>query len=220
MLAIHADLNLTGLQKAARSFGAKQMPFATALALTRLAQGVSAAETQAVIDTFDNPTPFTQKGFRVQPARKSEPVAYVMAKDIAAQYLAPYVFGGDRSLGNKKAMIVPRDVALNQYGNLTRNKLASLKGKPGVFVGKVKTKKGAVISGVWQRPMIAAASGKRGKKAAPKPSGGLKLLIQFEDTTPAPKHLPFFERAKAYVRANAAAEFQAALRQALSTARR
>lgn len=216
MFTIKADFDLSPLQRAAKTFGAEQMPFASALALTRLAKGVSAEETQAVIDTFENPTPFTQKGFRVQPATKTEQVAYVLAKDIAGRYLAPYVFGGARSLGNKRAMLVPRNVAVNQYGNLARNKLASLRGKPGVFVGKVTTRKGKVVSGVWQRP---AAAAKGGKGGAVKQSG-LKLLIQFEDTTPAPKHLPFFERAQTYIKANAKDEFTAALRQALSTARR
>jgi hypothetical protein len=215
MFTITANLELSGLQRAAKALGAKQIPFATALALTRLAQGVSAAETVAVIDTFDSPTPFTQKGFRVTPATKRELVAYVNAKDIVAQYLAPYVAGGNRSLGAKQAMLVPRGVATNQYGNLSRNKLKTLKGKPNVFVGQIKTRKGKLINGVWQRPTAAARKGKASRSA----QSGLKLLIQFEDTTEAPKHFPFFERARAYVAANAKDEFAAALRQAFATAR-
>lgn len=216
MLAIRADFDLSGLQRAASAVRSDQMRFATALALTQLAQGVSAEETDAVIDTFDNPTPFTQKGFRVAPAKKNDPVAYVHAKDIAAQYLAPYVFGGQRSMGRKKAMLVPRGVATNQYGNLARTKLSSLKAKQNVFVGQIKTRKGKLINGVWQRPTAAARKGKVGRAA----QSGLKLLIQFEDTTEAQKHFPFYERARAYVAANAGNEFAAALRQAFATARK
>ncbi len=217
MVAIKADFDLSGLQRAAKAFGAEQMPFAEALALTRLAQGVAADESEAVRQTFENPTPFTQKSFAVTPATKKNRVAYVRAKDIAARYLAPYVFGGERSLGSKKAMLVPRNVAVNQYGNLSRNKLATLRGKKNVFIGQVKTKKGKTISGVWQRPAAVPSKGKKGAAAS---SSGLTLLIQFEDTTPAPKHLPFHERAKAYVAKHAKDEFTAALRQAFETARR
>jgi hypothetical protein len=217
MLAVKANFDLSGLQRAARAFGAEQIPFAQALALTRLAQGVSADEAQTVRETFDNPTPFTQKSFSVTPATKKTPIAYVRAKDIAARYLAPYVFGGERSLGSKKAMLVPRNVALNQYGNLSRNKLATLRGKQNVFIGQVKTKKGKTISGVWQRPVAAPT---KARKGAPAAASGLTLLIQFEDTTPAPKHLPFHERAQAYVAKHAKDEFTAALRQAFDTARR
>jgi hypothetical protein len=135
----------------------------------------------------------------------------VQARKIAAQYLAPYVYGEDRFLGGKKAMLVPRDVGLNQFGNLPRNKLKTLKGKPNIFVGTIKFKKsGKTISGIWQRPDNGLRrSGYRGTKGATRgaktassvagTATGLKLLIQFEDTTPAPKHLPFYERARAYV---------------------
>ena len=48
----------------------------------------------------------------------------------------------------------------------------------------------------------------------------LKLLVQFQDTTEAPKHLEFYETARAYVRANAKREFDAAFRKALATSKR
>lgn len=220
MLSINISADLSGLQRGLRAFGAKQVPFATALTLTRLAQGVSDQESDAVRETFDNPTPFTQKGFRVQPATKADQVAFVFAKDIAAQYLAPYVFGGPRWLGSKRAMLVPKGVATNQYGNLPRGKLQALKGKPGIFVGDVKTKGGKTIGGVWQRPVAAARPRGMRRGAIAQPRGGLKLLIRFEDTTQTRKHLPFYERAQAYVSRHARDEFTRALRQALATGRR
>jgi hypothetical protein len=113
----------------------------------------------------------------------------VQARKIAAQYLAPYVYGEDRFLGGKKAMLVPRDVGLNQFGNLPRNKLKTLKGKPNIFVGTIKFKKsGKTISGIWQRPDNGLRrSGYRGTKGATRgaktassvagTATGLKLLI-------------------------------------------
>ena len=211
--------DLRPLQRAFIVLGAKQVPFATSLALTALAKGVVAEETKAVDDTFKSPTPFTERAFRIDAASKSKPIAVVAIKDIQAQYLAPYIVGGPRFLGKKKGMLAPRSVALNQYGNLPKNKLRSLQGKPNIYIGPIKTKSGRVISGVWQRPTPARIG--RGKRGATKaaPAGKLKLLIQFEDTTPAPKHFAYFERARTYLKKNAAREFDIAMRRALSTAR-
>ncbi len=213
---IRADLK--PLQRAFVALGAKQVPFATSLALNNLAKGVAAQERVEIDKTFSTPTPFTENAFRIEVATKSNPIARVAAKDIQSTYLEPYVVGGVRSLGTKRGMLAPRAVSLNQYGNLTKGKLASLKGKPGVFIGKVTTRSGRVINGVWQRKAPAKAG--RGRKGAAKPQGGsLKLLIQFEDTTPVKKRFDFFGRANAYLKANAASEFDAALKRAFATAR-
>lgn len=213
---IRADLK--PLQRAFVALSAKQVPFATSLALNALAKGVAAQERDEVDQTFDKATPFTENAFRIEVATKARPIARVAAKDIQAEYLQPYVFGGVRSLGTKRGMLAPRAVSLNQYGNLTKGKLASLKGKPGVFIGKVTTRGGKVINGVWQRKAPAKVG--RGRKGAAKPQvGGLKLLIQFEDTTPVKKRFDFFGRANAYLKANAAREFDAALKRAFATAR-
>lgn len=217
MTSIDIRANLKPLQRAFIALSAKQVPFATSLALNTLAKGVVAQEKDEVSDTFDTPTPFTQNAFRTEAATKTRPIARVAVKDIQATYLEPYVVGGNRSLGTKRGMLAPRAVTLNQYGNLARGKLASLKGKPGVFIGKVTTRNGRVIDGVWQRPVRGIRrDGTKGSKGR----SGLKLLIQFEDTTPVRKRFDFFGRARAYLKANAAREFDAALKRAFATARR
>ncbi|MDR3408457.1 MAG: hypothetical protein P4L68_08165 [Methylovirgula sp.] len=230
MLNLDIKVDLKPMHRALLDLGNKQVTFAAAAALTKLAQGASDQETIAVKETFDRPTPFTQRGFRIVPATKGTLASFVLAKDIQAQYLAPYVFGGPRFLGSKRAMLVPKQVGVNQYGNLPRNKLAQLKGRSDIFIGPVKFKSGETINGVWQRPAVGIRrDGARGTKGATKGSKtasviasantGLKLLIRFEDTSDAPKHLPFMERARAYVTANARREFEVALRRALATAR-
>lgn len=219
MIALSIKADLRSLQRAFVGLGAKQVPFATSLTLNALAIGVSAEETKAVDQTFTSPTPFTEKAFRIQVATKSRPIAIVAAKDIQAEYLTPYVFGGERFLGTKRGMLAPRDIGLNQYGNLTKGKLASLKGKTSIFIGPITTKAGKTINGVWQRPAAPKVGRRRGKAVAA-PQGHLKLLIQFEDTSQVRKRLPFFERARAYVKANAAREFNVGMRRALATARR
>lgn len=229
MPAIDIRADLSGFHRSLIALKAKQVPFATALALTRLAKGAAASEADAIADTFDTPTPFTTRAVRIEPATKSKPVAVVALKDVQAQYLAPYVHGGLRALGGKRGMLVPREVGVNKYGNLTRNKLAQLKARPDVFIGTVKFRSGARVSGVWQRS--ATRRGDRYKGGGEYGTLGkhnlvagqrttLKLLIQFEDTTPAPKRLPFEQVVREYVHRNANAAFRDALRQALATARR
>lgn len=221
MLGVSIKGDLRPVHRAMIALRAQQVPFATSLALNALAKGVAAIETVAIAETFDTPTPFTQKAYRIEVATKGRPIAVVAAKDIQAQYLAPYVNGGSRFLGGKRGMLAPRGVGLNQYGNLTRGKMAALKAKPNVYIGPIKTKGGQVINGVWQRsgPRAGARKSKRAG-SAPAAGGKLKLLIQFEDTTAAPKHLPFEQLAKEYLRQNARREFDLALRRALATARR
>ena len=229
MISINIKANLKPLHQAMIAIGKEQVPFAMSLALNDLARGVRDLERDLVSDTFETPTPFTQNAFRIEVATKSKPIARVAAKDIQSAYLEPYVVGGNRSLGNKRGMLAPRGVGLNQYGNLSKGKLASLRAKPGVFVGAVTFKKGGkTINGVWQRGQTkrgarTKGNGSYGTKGKHHQAGGvrttLKLLIQFEDTTPVKKRLPFEQRARTYIERNAAAAFDAALRRALASAR-
>ena len=238
MLSIDFRADLSGMQRALFALKADQVPFAAAMAVTALARGVAQQETAVVEETFDNPTPFTRNAWRVTPGTKRAPIAYVRAKDIQAQYLEPYVHGGERWLGTKRGMLAPRQATLNQYGNLPRNALKRYQGRKDVFFGKVKFKKsGETVSGVWQRG-VGAGKGPEVSRGKRRKGGGeygtkgnnqsviggtrttLKLLVQFEDTTEAPKHLPFYETARAYVRANAKREFDAAFCKALAGKKR
>ena len=66
-----------------------------------------------------------------------------------------YVDGGTRFLGTKKGMLAPitSNIRLNAYGNLPRNKLKQLQGKPNIFIGPIKTKRG-IISGASYEGVI------------------------------------------------------------------
>jgi len=228
-VAVGIKGNLAPVHRAMMDLRAKQVPFAMSLALNNLAKGVAGIESDLIGKTFDSPTPFTEKAYRIEVATKARPIAIVAAKDIQAQYLEPYVVGGKRSLGAKRGMLSPRNIALNKYGNLTRNKLASLKGKPNVFIGPV-TLKGKTINGVWQRGATPRGARRKGggeygtKGKNTNLVGGarttLKLLIQFDDTTQVRKRLPFERAARSYLDRNARAAFEDALRRAVATARR
>lgn len=116
----------------------KQIPFATALALTKSAQAAQKDLIAAMSSHLDNPTPFTLRSTFVRPATKNKLVAEVGIKDFAAKgtpaarYLFPQIHGGKR--GDKRSeramrfagllkpgqYLIPGDDAkLNKYGNLT-----------------------------------------------------------------------------------------------------
>lgn len=229
MIALNIRGDLKPMQKAFIDFRAKQAPFATALALTSLAKGVQAIEGAEIAKTFENSTSFTRNAIAIVPATKSKPIAVVFPKDVQAEYLAPYVNGGNRSLGGKKGMLKPVGASTNQYGNLTKGQLARLKGKPNVFVGAVTFRKsGKTVRGVWQRSPVKRGARRDGDSGTRGDSQGkvngartsLKLLIEFADTTAVTKHFDFYKRANAYLRRNAVREFDQAMAKALSTARR
>jgi hypothetical protein len=214
-ISIHADIKV--VTKGLSALAYKQLPFAQAQAAT----------------AFPTATPFTLNSVGVKAARKDNPVAIVFVKDIAAQYLAPFEEGGVHFLGSKRGLLVPIDQAVNQYGNLPRNALAKLKNRPDVFIGSVKTKRGEVINGVWQRSLqrgngssnntSASLRNKvRGQAKRPRganTSGQLKLLIRFKDTQQVKQHIGWGSKARATVRAWWKKEFGLAMSKAIAQAK-
>lgn len=236
MVTIAITSNLKNIQRQLDDFTRKQLPFAVAQAVNKVAARVQAVETENIKAVFPDSTPFTQKSVGLAKARKSNPVATIYVKDIAASYLLPYEDGGVHKL-NSRALLNPKDIKLNQYGNLPNAALARLKAKPGVFIGPVTLKDGETINGVWQRPMLRgrdAVLGKgmtarqrqkllRGKHGAvprgANTTGKLKLLIRFGDALPVKQHLGFGDKARETVERYIAQDFDAALKEALATAR-
>lgn len=86
--------------------------------------------------------------------------------DTAASYLEPFEFGGQHKL-NSQAPLNPKNIKLNKYGNLPRNKLSQLKAKPNTFIGEIKG-----VNGVWQRKK--AIKVKKGKKRRKRLANGAR----------------------------------------------
>lgn len=225
MLSLDVRTNLNEFTRSLDAFAQKQVPFASALALTNLAKLVQRAETLALTQDLDRPTPFTQKAFSVIRATKASQTAVVFAKDIQARYLAPVELGS-KQVVSKTALTLPVDIATNAYGNIPKGALQRLKGNPNVFVGKVMTKNGEV-GGVWQRVgggSIATRKTGAIRKGHVMPrsaddKGSLKLLIRFTAPTTVKPILHYRSRAATLIKANFEREMSAALAQAMRTAR-
>lgn len=194
----------------------RQIPFATMVAVNDLAFRVREAENAAMTTIFKHPRLFTQRavlGRDIQRATKANPTAIVSVRPEVAKYLAPYEFGGVHATPGR-ALLNPKDIRLDQYGQLPRNIMKRLAARPDIFIGSIDTKHGKV-AGVWQR----LKAPKRGRGAKGKPAQHLKLLIRFGEALPVHKQLGFVARGAAVVRAQGAEAMRAAVERALRTAR-
>jgi hypothetical protein len=229
-LTIRVNSNANDIARQLDAFVRKQVPFAVAQGINRTAARVADIERRNIQQTFAHPTPFTQKSIGVSKAKKTSPTAVVYLKDIAASYLQPFETGGVHKL-NSQALLNPKNIRLNQYGQLTRGSLANLKGRPDVFIGAVKTADGQTINGVWQRPTNTKrvspidSKGKRVRKlhkldtSANGGRGHLKLLIRFGDALPVKKRLNWGSTARQTVARFIDQDMADALAAALKTAR-
>ncbi|MBT0477216.1 hypothetical protein ISO71_16440 [Morganella morganii subsp. morganii] len=212
--------NLTDLSNQLRTLR-KQIPFATAQAMTAVVRKIEDAQKVAMQRNLDNPTPFTVKSVRSKGARKTDLKAKVFVMNTAAAYLEPFETGGVHKL-NGSALLNPKDIKLNKYGNLPRNKLSSLKSKENTFIGDI-----GGVNGVWQRKK--AKKGKKGRKRLQRSPNGTrgdrkkqpmpKLLIRFGDALPVEPVLGYQDRAMKMTQALLSQEINRAIAEAIRTAR-
>ncbi|AVK37132.1 hypothetical protein Q4R84_18260 [Morganella morganii] len=212
--------NLTDLSNQLRTLR-KQIPFATAQAMTAVVRKIEDAQKVAMQRNLDNPTPFTVKSVKSRGARKNDLKAKVFVMNTAAAYLEPFETGGVHKL-NGSALLNPKDIKLNKYGNLPRNKLSSLKSKENTFIGDI-----GGINGVWQRKK--AKKGKKGRKRLQRSPNGTrrdrkkqpmpKLLIRFGDALPVEPVLGYQDRAMKMTQALLPQEINRAIAEAIRTAK-
>lgn len=138
MIVVSVSPGLERLIPKIRWWQREQLPFATALALTRTAQAVKTAEVAEMQRVFDRPKPYTLNSLYVRPATKVRLQATVKLKDDAAggtpaaKYLGAEIAGGTRlqkrferalilrGLMPANSYAVPgRGVRLDQYGNIS-----------------------------------------------------------------------------------------------------
>jgi hypothetical protein len=222
VVTVRVSSNANAIARGLDDFIRRQLPFAIAQGVNQTAQRVAKAESDNIVATLKNPTPFTRKSVGVKRAKKGSPTAIVFMKDITAAYLQPYETGGVHKLPGT-ALLNPKDIALNQYGQLPRGIMAKLRGRKDIYIGIVKTSKGS-INGVWQRLDVGRSGAPRKKRIArgglyDKHLGALKLLIRFGDALPVKKQLNWGKRAKQIVDQWIDKDLSAALAAARKTAR-
>ena len=126
------------------NIGKSQLPFATAVALTRTAQDVRRAEQDEMRAMFDRPTPFSLNAFEVAPATKESQAAevsqkFAMGTSKPRHWFDPNVQGGPRLAKGFEALlrsagvlpsggfVVPgKDAKLDAYGNMSRGQIVQI----------------------------------------------------------------------------------------------
>ena len=132
----------------------KQIPFATMMALNDTAFAVHRAEKKQTTQKFDNPTTFTQKGFRVEKAKKTNLKAEVYVEKKREDYMKLEVDGGIRTAKNT-AIVTPNkknstDIGKYPSGNINKGSYNIIKrNKKKYFFGVPKGNQGT--DGIWER---------------------------------------------------------------------
>ncbi|SFB46378.1 hypothetical protein [Azotobacter beijerinckii] len=225
---------------------ARQMPFALALAATRMAQRVRDGELSVMRKRLDKPTRTTMNSLFVKPATKAKPEARVWLKDAwnsgvpADRYMQAAVYGGVR--GHKrfeKALIARGLMSGNQYavpnaafmddngnikGQLSMKILSGL-GAAETFAGTQANATGSRRSrkkGNADRYFVGEIDGMRGVWERRRMAMGDAVRPVFVFVDGAPRYrvrVPFFAIAENMVKANFQREFGSALERAIATAR-
>jgi hypothetical protein len=161
----------------------KELPFVTALALTRAASDGKKAAEARIPKAFDKPTKFTEKGIGIQAARKASLKAKVFVKDRQAGYLQFAEEGTTRTPQPGSPMNKPVAQRKNASGNIPYRAIARLREQPDVFVASTKHPRTAKLQpGIYRRPkVIRGDDGKRIKKdGGGYVVGRLKLIVGFK----------------------------------------
>lgn len=149
----------------------KQIPYAMSVALNNTAFDIKDDLVDGLALHLDRPTPFTERGFEVKKASKTNLKATIQAREIQSGYLRWAIEGGRRR-PNRKAIPVPyqENLRLNKYGNMPRRKIQTLLARDDTFSGSING-----VPGIYQRMK----------------SGRVKLLIAYERSAQYEKRFPF-----------------------------
>ena len=245
MLSISVQADVARLTRHLREVERKQIPFATAQALTAAATGAKVDVRAAMASIFDRPTAFTLNSIYVQKASKSRLEADIHIKDeggkgtAAGKYLLPEIVGGPRMQKPFERRLTAAGIGTGYFapaygadfdanGNMNRGQIVAIlsamnamndvaaKGLNGRKRGVRKAEKYFVVNGQ-------NAPYKNGNGLRPgiyKRTSALPIPVLWFIPRPTYKAIfPFFELGAASMQRRFPAEFTKALDKALATAR-
>lgn len=224
----------------------RQIPFATALALTKTAQLVKKGILEVMEKRLDNPTKTTMNSLFVSRATPKKLEAKVWFKDDfhsgipADKYLQTVVYGGERQhkrfemallargLMSPSQYAIPQRPFLDQHGNIKGqlairilSGLGAAETRSGYSANATNSKRSRK-KGNTDRYFVGDVGGSRGvwERKRIGSSTGARPVFLFSDS--APKYrviVPFFKIADNIIKAHYSKEFSKALAQAAATAR-
>lgn len=141
MIAIKINNDFGSAKAWLKGVREKQIPFATALALTRTAQDVRKELRTEISRVFDRPTNFTLNSLYLQPAKKTNLEAKVWLRDngFRPHYLIPQIEGGARPQKRFEQRLVrigvmtpnqravpAQGATLDSHGNMSRGQIVKI----------------------------------------------------------------------------------------------
>ncbi len=146
MLVYKVQGDISQIEQHLSSMAREQVPFATALALTRTIKFAQQKVVQEIPRVFDRPTRYTLNSLFIEPAQKNRLWAAVKIKDdptgggvVPIKYLRAEIYGGQRARkGFERRLIaagkmppnayaVPTSLmALDAFGNVPRSQLTRI----------------------------------------------------------------------------------------------
>ena len=232
-----------GLDTVLRSLGVdlpKQVKYATMLALSRTASKLRDRQYSEMHHVFDRPTPYTLRGLRVKPAKKTDLTAWVGFKEAwalrAAKYMPTQVEGGTRKLkAYEKAIqqrvimrpwnkaypagtyfIPGRGARLDAYGNMSSGQINQILSD---LQAQGDTKANTTTRSAGRN------KGRGRYWATPKGiwhilGQAMTMVLVATQTPPAySKRYPFYEISERFVREHWDEEFNKAFKEAVATAK-
>jgi len=184
---------LTAMQK-------KQIPFATAQAINNTLFGLRKEMAKQTVKKLDRPVPFTQRGFLITKAKKTNLVGVLNIRPEVASYLQWVIDGGVRKPSSKKVPVpITKNKRLNKYGNIAGKRSGLVKGSK-EFIATI-----GGATGVW----------KENRKGQPP-----TLLIKFHDSVKySKKPFDFYKIGRGYINGTYDRQLRKALTKALRTAK-
>lgn len=187
----------------------RQLPFATALALTRTAQDVQAEIRRQLPQRFTLRNSWVEKGIRIERATKSKLEARVYSRD---DFMRLQETGGTKTPRAGRSLAIPEDVRSSPTQVVRANRRPeALRGTRGVFRATIHG-----LDGLWQRTTTRKGTRTHGFTR----ERTLKLLFVFKGSVPVRPRFGFFDTGQKTAAERWGANFEAAWSQAVRTARR
>lgn len=220
----------------------RQIPFATAVALTETAKIIKSTVEDQMRAVFDRPTPYTMNALRLIPATKQKLEARVWIKDEAdgaapaTRWLTPEVYGGPRNnkrsesllrargiLPEGKFVVPGKGMKLDNYGNIGRGQLQKILSGLGAQGDRLQNSTDSRRSVANQTRYFVMRKGRAAIGIAERTGtkrSDVQMVLAFVSTPAYARTLDFFEIGDRVADEQLTIQFERAFERALSTRRR
>ena len=202
--------NINSISRGLTKQAKRQVPFAMAQTLTKLAFKAMMEEKRQAPRYLDKPTPFTIGGFKYKKATKRNLISLVYVLDKNTKYMKYAIEGGIKKAAGRSMLHPTANTKLNKYGNIPRKYLAkSLANKAKFFVGIPDGMSGQENYGLWERH-----GGKKGKR-----NHRIKMMATFVKSRRYTAKMPFYRITQEVIDKNANNIFNQEFNEAMRSAR-